>query len=360
MFLGGGTPSLLTAAQVAQILATLRSSLGMADLAEISIEMDPGTFDLAKIQGYGAAGINRVSLGSQAFQDRLLAACGRTHQVADIHAAMALVRQAKIENVSLDLISGLPTQTIADWQVSLERAIALAPTHLSAYDLVLEPGTVFGKRYEPGDRPLPTDDAAAQMYRLAQATLTAAGYGHYEVSNYAQPGFQCRHNRVYWERRPYYAFGLGAASFVGNFRLTRPRTTRLYYEWLASVPPAIAAGQTVEQALGDRVSPTDALLETLMLGMRLVEGINLLVLQQQFGPETVEAIVSAVQPFVAQQWVQPLGQSSASKLQFTDPEGFLFSNQVLAALFEAVEQMAPSGGRKSTLTPRLIYAASSD
>ncbi len=329
---------MLTVDQLAQILDQLRSHLGIAETAEISIEMDPGTFDLAQVRGYRAAGVTRISLGSQAFQPRLLEACGRTHGLQDIYEAVDLLRQAEVENFSLDLISGLPTQTIADWQDSLDAVIAIAPTHVSAYDMVLEPNTVFGKRYEPGDKPLPADETAAEMYRLAQASLTAAGYEHYEVSNYAQSGFQCRHNRVYWEMNPYYAFGMGAASFVDGARFTRPRTTRSYYEWLAQAKEMLAQqklspGQSIEGVFGDRLDATDQLLETLMVGMRLSSGVELGAIAQRFGEEVVEIIMDAIAPFQANQQVESVN----GQLQFTDPEGFLFSNQVLATLFDALE-----------------------
>jgi putative oxygen-independent coproporphyrinogen III oxidase len=162
IFFGGGTPSLLSVEQVHQIIGTLTQHFGLAESPEISMEMDPGTFTLEQAQGYRQAGVNRVSLGSQAFQDNLLSDCGRTHRVKDIYEAVNVLRQAGYKNLSLDLISGLPNQTLGQWEASLERAIALSPQHISAYDLVIEPGTVFGKRFEPGEGPLPTDDLTAQ------------------------------------------------------------------------------------------------------------------------------------------------------------------------------------------------------
>ncbi len=341
VFFGGGTPSLLSVGQLRLILETLRDQLGIAPEAEISIEMDPGTFDLAQVQGYGEAGVNRISLGAQAFQPHLLAACGRTHGVSEIYEAVALVRQAGVENYSLDLISGLPGQTLGDWEDSLAQAIALTPQHLSAYDLVLEPVTVFGKRYEGGAQPLPSDDATAQMYRLAQARLTAAGFDHYEVSNYAKPGFSCGHNQVYWEMRPYYGFGMGAASYVRGYRWTRSRTTRTYYDWLKQLEALELRGLTPEEYYGEALSPLDELLETLMLGMRLARGVSLTGIKSGFGEAVVDAILAAIQPFELRGWVRredglkQFGlQAFEQWLCFEDPEGFLFSNQVLATLFE--------------------------
>ena len=329
---GGGTPSLLSVAQLGQILDTLDRQFGISASAEISMEVDPGTFDLAQVQGYRSAGVNRVSLGVQAFQPQLLSACGRSHTVEDVHTAVEQLRQAGFENFSLDLISGLPGQTLADWQDSLEQAIALSPTHLSCYDLTIEPTTAFGRQYKPGETPLPSDETTAQMYRTAQHTLTAAGYAHYEISNYAQPGFQSRHNRVYWENRPFHGFGMGATSCVAGDRYSRPRTTRQYYEWVAALKRlglALAAPPETQ-------SSADLLLETLMLGLRLAEGISLAQLGQQFGQDQVERVWRCLVPYVRQGWVAG-SIALPERIRLTDPEGFLFSNLVLADLFEEFE-----------------------
>ncbi|WP_295621336.1 coproporphyrinogen-III oxidase family protein, partial [Chamaesiphon sp. GL140_3_metabinner_50] len=159
IFFGGGTPSLLTVTQLGQILEQLAAKFGIANNAEISMEIDPGTFDLAQLQGYLQAGVNRVSIGVQAFQDNLLQLCGRSHTVADIYAAVELFHQGGITNWSLDLISGLPQQTIDNWVASLACAIDLNPTHISCYDLIVEAQTPFAKQYQPGDKPLPSDEA---------------------------------------------------------------------------------------------------------------------------------------------------------------------------------------------------------
>ncbi|MEO1693393.1 MAG: radical SAM family heme chaperone HemW, partial [Cyanobacteria bacterium J06631_6] len=197
VFFGGGTPSLLSPSQLGKIIQAIASHLGIAVDAEISMEIDPGTFDRSRLQGYLAAGLNRFSLGVQTFDQELLKVCGRSHDLANVNSAIAIFQQLNIKNFSLDLISGLPQQTLAHCQASLEQAISVSPPHLSCYDLVLEPVTAFGKQYQPGESPLPNDEDTAQMYRLTQKTLTAAGYEHYEVSNHARSGYQCRHNRAH-------------------------------------------------------------------------------------------------------------------------------------------------------------------
>lgn len=327
IFFGGGTPSLLAPEQVHQIIETLTQHFGLAESPEISMEMDPGTFTLAQVEGYRQAGVNRVSLGSQAFQDELLRDCGRTHRVQDIYEAVELLRQAGYDNLSLDLISGLPNQTLTNWEASLAAAIALSPQHLSAYDLVLEPGTVFGKRFEPGEGLLPTDDLTATMYRVASQTLQAAGYGHYEISNYAQPGFECRHNMTYWRNASYYGFGMGAASYVKGQRFSRPRTRETYRQWLDTY---VEQGGALEKAV---LSIEDHLFETFMVGLRRTQGVNLKDLAQRFGTHWVAPMCEALQPYQEKGWVilRPEGT-----LRLSDPEGFLFSNTVLVALWEAL------------------------
>ncbi len=340
IFFGGGTPSLLSTQQLNRILDTLAQQFGIATDAEISMEIDPGTFDLSQIKGYRDAGVNRVSLGVQAFQDELLGICGRSHQLNHIFTAVELLRQVEVPDWSLDLISGLPTQTLEQWQESLTAAIQLAPTHISCYDLTIEPVTAFGRQYSPGISPLPTDETTAQMYRIAQQLLTDAGYEHYEISNYALPTHQCRHNRVYWENRPFYGFGMGAASYIQGRRFTRPRTRREYYTWVQQFIEANGIWKSLE------LSDMDVLLETLMLGLRLAEGVSLSTLVQQFGEKTLEQIATTLQPYYDKGWVEvmePDGKAwdwhNAQKLPMTgrlrlsDPDGFLFSNQILADLF---------------------------
>jgi oxygen-independent coproporphyrinogen-3 oxidase len=320
IFFGGGTPSLLSIEQLQRILITLEKRLGMTSRVEISMEIDPGTFDLAHIAGYCSLGVNRVSLGVQAFQEELLKTAGRSHTLIDIITAIDLIHQVEIPEFSLDLISGLPHQCLEQWQDSLTQAIAASPTHISIYDLTIEPGTAFNRYYKPGDHPLPTDEATVKMYQLGQKTLTNAGYEHYEISNYAQIGHQCQHNRVYWQNRPYYGFGMGAASYTQGKRFTRPRKTQEYYQWLKA--GAVIDCEVTPQA--------DVLLETLMLGLRLAEGVSLNSLAAKFGNHQIEKIQSCLQPNFAQGWVKIV----KDKLRFSDPDGFIFSNVMLAKLFE--------------------------
>jgi putative oxygen-independent coproporphyrinogen III oxidase len=325
IFFGGGTPSLLTVEQLAQILEWLSTKFGIASDAEISMEIDPGTFDLAQIQGYLQAGVNRVSIGVQAFQDNLLTVCGRSHSVADIYAAVELLHQGGVENWSLDLISGLPQQTLADWEDSLKCAIDLDPLHISCYDLIVEAQTPFAKQYKPGNTPLPSDENTAQMYRIAQQNLMPAGYEHYEISNYAKSGYQCRHNLTYWHNLPYYAFGMGAASNLEERRFTRPRKTQEYYQWVAD-------GCNWQEAAV--TSDEDRFLETLMLGLRLSRGVSLRSIESEFGIDKLNSLLKCLQRYQQSGWVEIVTVANGdSWLKLSDPEGLLFSNVVLTEIF---------------------------
>ncbi|MBE9206849.1 coproporphyrinogen III oxidase [Nostoc sp. LEGE 06077] len=323
IFFGGGTPSLLSTEQLAKILESLERRFGIAPQVEISMEVDPGTFDLAHISGYRDLGVNRVSLGVQAFQEELLKVAGRSHSVKDIFAAIELIHKVEIPEFSIDLISGLPHQSLDQWSDSLAKAVAINPTHISIYDLTIEPGTAFGRYYKPGDNPLPTDETTVKMYQMGQQVLTGTGYNHYEISNYARPGHQCQHNRVYWENRPYYGFGMGAASYTTGKRFTRPRKTQEYYQW-------VKAGGIIDCEV---TPPAEVLLETLMLGLRLAEGVGVSSLQAEFGEGKITEIFQCLQPYFAKGWVK-VGEG---RLQLTDPEGFLFSNVVLADLFNKLD-----------------------
>lgn len=353
VFFGGGTPSLLGVEQLAVILHRLEQQFGIQANAECSIEMDPGTFTLEQLQGYAALGINRVSLGIQSFENEILAACGRVHRVADIYQAIEHIHQVGIKNWSLDLISGLPHLTMEGWERSLHQTIALNPTHISVYDLTLEPTTAFGKWYAPGESPLPKDETTADMYRMAQRLLTAAGYHHYEISNYAKPGYECHHNQVYWHNQPYYGFGMGAASYVKHQRFSRPRTRQSYADW---VNHWVTTGATSLDYNCEPTSPQEQLLDTLMLGLRLAKGIDLATLGQRFDVTDMKLVLDTLTSFQDKGWVYitPLSTttlestvreadlsdtlSPSGQICLSDPEGFLFSNVLLSTLFERLSQ----------------------
>lgn len=338
VFFGGGTPSLLSVSQLEKLLAQLDRRFGIAPEAEISMEMDPGTFDLEHLQGYLAAGINRISLGVQALDDATLESCGRYHRVADVLRSVDWLHQVAMPNWSLDLISGLPHQTLSDWETGLHKAVALHPHHLSVYDLTVEPQTVFAKRYQPGDAPLPTDEQTATMYRLAQTVLTAQGYDHYEVSNYAQPGHQCQHNLTYWRNQPYHGFGLGATSYTQHQRVSRPRTLATYAQWVKDF-------QATGGIHSEPPTPlTEQLLDRLMVGLRLKQGIGGDEVRSLCSPTVWQTLQATLQPHAQNGLVIVEGDTwdTLQRLRLSDPEGFLFSNVVLSDCFRAIEDWQES------------------
>ena len=327
IFFGGGTPSLLAPEQIERLIRHLSKVYSFTETIEISMEIDPGTFTLSQIQGWKTAGVNRFSLGIQSTHDALLEVTGRSHRHADNLQAIDFLHQADITNFSLDLISGLPGLTAEQWQQSLDWALATQAAHLSVYDLTLEAGTVFGKRHDRGQLQLPEEDSTAQMYRQASQTLRSAGYAHYEISNYAKPNYQCRHNRTYWESRPFYGFGMGATSAIQGDRIARPRTRAEYYHWLEHQLKADLTQPSTSQ------SKIDRLLETLMMGLRLQEGLAIAPLVECYGSEIIDRVLKTLQRYEKSGWVL----WSRDRIQLSEPEGFLFSNVVLVALFEELE-----------------------
>eukprot|EP00232_Nephroselmis_pyriformis_P014133 CAMPEP_0182884392 /NCGR_PEP_ID=MMETSP0034_2-20130328/18966_1 /TAXON_ID=156128 /ORGANISM="Nephroselmis pyriformis, Strain CCMP717" /LENGTH=198 /DNA_ID=CAMNT_0025017581 /DNA_START=16 /DNA_END=609 /DNA_ORIENTATION=+ len=196
----------------------------------------------------------------------------------DTRRALDIVHRVRPEVWSLDLMGGLPGQTRAQWQSSLDATVAAEPDHVSVYDLQVEEGTLFGKKYTPGEAPLPPEGEAAEYYRMASASLGGAGLEHYEVSNYARPGAQCRHNLVYWRNQPYYALGVGAASYLGERRFSRPRRMKDYAAWVDRLAQrggggrVGSAGAAYSEAQQD--DSHEQLLDAIMLGLRLAEGLD--------------------------------------------------------------------------------------
>jgi len=324
VYVGGGTPSMLTPAQVGSLLEALGTHFGLAPGAEISLEMDPASFDGPRLAGYLAAGVNRVSLGGQSFDDAVLARLGRRHRSTDLLQAASRLHQARqrgdLASWSLDLIQGLPEQGLAAWRQQLAQAVALAPPHLSIYDLIIEPGTVFAWRQGRGELELPDADLGADLMELTAQTLQAAGYGHYEISNFALPGHASRHNRVYWSGAGWWGFGLGATSAPWGQRLARPRTRAAYAEWLAESHPASRGTQAPGLPFDER----------LLVGLRRREGVRLADLAGQAGVTSSELgdLLGRWQPFRE----RGLLLQEGPRWRLSDPEGLALSNGVLREL----------------------------
>jgi putative oxygen-independent coproporphyrinogen III oxidase len=293
VYIGGGTPSLLDPVQLQNILDAIREAFGQrpaseggpdksacTDLMEVTLEADPETVDAEKAAAWVRAGINRVSFGLQSFADKELIAAGRMHRRADIYRVVPILREAGIRNISFDLIAGLPHQTKESWRQSLAELAALAPEHVSVYLLEIDEGSRLGKellqgggKYSAGA--VPSEDEMAEFYEMAQKALRAGGYHHYEISNWAKPGFESRHNLKYWRREPYLGFGAGAHSFSGTERWANAHDAATYVA-------AVQGGRLpVEQQ--ERLTADGALEEELFLGLRQLDGIDLGRIEREYG-----------------------------------------------------------------------------
>jgi oxygen-independent coproporphyrinogen-3 oxidase len=286
VYVGGGTPSLLDPQLLTNLLQTVDANFPCA-WEEVTLEADPETIEPDKAKQWVAAGINRISFGSQSFVDEELKAAGRRHRREDIFCAVAVLRDAGIRNVSFDLIAGLPKQTRASWWHSLSESIGLRAEHISIYMMEIDEGSRLGLEVLQGGarysaRDLPSDEAMAEFYELAQAELASAGYEQYEISNWALPGYASKHNLKYWRREPYLGFGAGAHSFSGRQRWANLHDAARY---ASAISEGKAAIESVEP-----VTRESALEEEFFLGLRQLAGIDLARIERQYGVNLKEKV----------------------------------------------------------------------
>jgi putative oxygen-independent coproporphyrinogen III oxidase len=265
VFLGGGTPTTLSPADLRSLLASLRDRFDLASDAEVTTEANPDTVDEASLRAIRDAGFQRLSMGAQSFDPAVLSSLERLHRPDGVRAAMAAARAAGYANVSLDLIYGTDGETLASWERTLHEAVALAPEHVSAYALTIEPATPLGRQVAAGTRPEPDPDVQADMFGLACEVLRDAGYRHYEVSNWARPGFECEHNLGYWERRPYVGLGAGAHAYRDDVRWWNVRPPETYMEMVEAGELPIGGSESLDAG--------DAYLEEVFLRLRILEGV---------------------------------------------------------------------------------------
>jgi oxygen-independent coproporphyrinogen-3 oxidase len=301
IFFGGGTPSLLSADQFESILKAARDSFDLSPEAEISLEANPGTVSLDSLRDLHSLGFNRISLGVQSVHPDELRQLERIHDYFDVIDAVTWARCAGFDNLNLDLIFGLPEQSLAHWQATVKLILGLRPEHLSLYALTVEHGTPFGRWAQRGLLPLPDPDAAADMYEWAGEALEAAGFEQYEISNWAKPDRQCRHNLTYWRNHPYLGFGAGAHGSSGGLRVANMLRIRTYIEhlhpdhllsnYIFPLSPATASQI--------KISKHVEMQETMMTGLRLTrEGVSSedfsdrfgLIMREVFGKEIDELI----------------------------------------------------------------------
>lgn len=308
VFFGGGTPSVLPARWTAGILDALREQFLFVpeEELEITIECNPGTADRRQLETYLQAGINRISLGLQSSENEELAMLGRIHTWETFRETYEAARAAGFRNINVDLMSGLPGQTVSSWERTLRRTLALEPEHISAYSLIIEEGTPFYSRYHEDDerrvngeapRCLPSEEAEREMYRLTERLLGEAGMHRYEISNYARPGKECRHNIGYWTGVEYAGFGLGAASLLDHVRYQNTEQMDLYLQKYADRSGLPEKGGTsfwhVNQT-AEVLTPQDEMAEFMFLGLRMTGGISEREFARRFGQTVVSVYGEAL------------------------------------------------------------------
>ncbi len=286
VFIGGGTPSTVSPEQIAGLLKTVREGFGLAEDAEITIEVNPGTVDENRLRLYRRAGINRLSIGLQSAEDRELEALGRIHTYGQFLETYHMARECGFSNINVDLMSALPGQTLSGWMGTLGRVLALepAPEHISAYSLILEEGTPLYEMAERGELQLPDEECDRLMYEKTEELLRSAGYHRYEISNYARPGYECRHNCGYWRRREYLGLGIGAASLIGDCRFRNGDSLTAYLE-----DPLGSREEVQELTLQERME------EFMFLGLRLTEGVSPAEFREAFGKDMEEAYGTVIE-----------------------------------------------------------------
>lgn len=323
IFFGGGTPSLMSPASLERILDGVRANFQLAGDAEVTMEANPGTVDLDYLTAVRQAGINRLSFGVQSVIQSELALLEREHDFATVIEAVAMARQAGLDNFNLDLIYGVPGQTLASWEHSLRAVLDLDPTHLSLYCLTIEPGTPMQRWLLNGRIQPPDPDLAADQYELACTLLAEHGYEHYEISNWAKPGLACEHNLTYWRNGEYLGLGAGAHGHAAGVRYQIVKQPRVYLRRLEEngaldypLSTAVAASHPVGRA--------EAISDTMMTQLRLLnEGLNLDAFQAQFGQSVAEIYNGTLDQLL--DW--ELVAEQDGRLRLT-PKGWFLSNQV--------------------------------
>lgn len=331
IYFGGGTPSLLPIELSEQILNQIHQNFHLASTPEITLEANPGTIDFEKIKGYHQFGVNRLSLGAQSFNDQELKLLGRIHNIQQIIEGVELARRAGFSQINLDLMFGLPDQSINDWEKTLFAALQLDVEHLSLYGLTIEPGTVFGEWLKKGKISDIDDDLAADCYELACDLLDQNHYEHYEISNWAKRDTEgnlltCRHNLQYWKNLPYFGFGAGAHGFFNNMRIANVYHPDVYIKKINQGYPLEfpLSPATIESHY---VTKSEEMNDTLMLGLRLlIEGVGVNDFYQRFGKDLTLIFGDKIQELINKgllEWVE----AEQKRLRLT-PRAYLLGNLV--------------------------------
>lgn len=302
IFIGGGTPSAIDAEDISDILDAVRKNYNVSDKAEITIECNPGTMDKKKAVIYRKAGINRISFGLQSTDNNELRMLGRIHTYEQFMESYKIAREAGFDNINIDLMSALPGQTMESFKAVLEKALSLGAEHISVYSLIVEEGTRLSDNID-SFQPIPSDDEDRQMYYMTKEMLSSYGYEQYEISNYAQKGYECKHNLKYWERCDYLGFGIGAASLYGGRRYTNISDIGRYMDVLAEITNALDKSYVNEllqiRTDMEELSKEDEMSEYMFLGLRKTKGIDITDFKEEFGTDIKDIFGEAIEDNIA-------------------------------------------------------------
>lgn len=329
VFVGGGTPTVLTPVQMERFLASVRTHFPLSPDVEFSMEANPGTTDPDKLAAMREGGVNRISFGVQSFDNGLLERIGRIHNVDDVYRSLDNARKAGFDNISIDLMFGLPGQTLQHLSDSVDRAMELDLPHYSLYSLKVEENTLFHKLYERNELPLPTEEEDLGMFLLLIDKLKAGGYKHYEISNFARPGFESKHNSTYWRNEPYYGLGAGAHGYVDGIRHVNLKGVQPYIDSASVKLPRLDTGEVPRE---------EAMEDYMMVGLRLLDGVTSGRFAEQFPGETLEGrFGSVIDRLLAQELLVREERDAGNYLYRLSEKGVLLGNDVFGS-FLGLEQ----------------------
>jgi putative oxygen-independent coproporphyrinogen III oxidase len=320
VFVGGGTPTVLTPSQMTRFLASVKKYFPLSADVEFTMEANPGTTDTEKLAAMREGGVNRISFGAQTFDNGLLATIGRIHEANDVIQSIANAKAVGFTNLSIDLMFGLPNQTLQQLKDSVSKALELDLPHYSLYGLKVEENTLFHRLYQRDELPLPEEDEELAMYQHLMERLGEAGYRHYEISNFAKPGHESRHNTTYWHNEPYYGLGAGAHGYAYGLRHINIKGVQPYIDAANKALPRLEKNEvSLEEAMGD----------FMMVGLRLQEGVTQSSFSRQFeGAVLEDTFGPALQKLVKQGLLEKIREPAGYRLT---PQGILFGNEVFGA-----------------------------
>ncbi|MFD1953383.1 radical SAM family heme chaperone HemW [Paenibacillus thailandensis] len=322
VFVGGGTPTVLTPPQMERFLQAVKRHFPLADNVEFTMEANPGTVDPDKLAAMKEGGVNRISFGVQSFDNGLLERIGRIHNTDDVYRSLENARAAGFTNLSIDLMFGLPDQTVELLARSVDKALELDLPHYSLYSLKVEENTLFHTMYERNELPLPAEEDELQMYLLLMERLKGAGYKHYEISNFARPGYESRHNTVYWRNEPYYGLGAGAHGYAGRLRHVNVKGIQPYIDKSKDGYPRLEENAVPE---------SEAMEDFMMVGLRLLEGVRAADFAKQFPGERLEdRFGQAIAGLMQGGLLERIDMQDDTVYRLTD-KGVIFGNEVFGA-----------------------------